>query len=206
MNRFLPYLCFFSQKRQGKRNSSTAYSGSYVRCLHEGADICWRDQISAQISADICADICRYLADICSKARLTMQSIYSCLCCRLSCRCHHRCTIVRRRPAPPPPSKPPSRPDPTLQSNKTRHIIMNPPMPSAAARRLRAPWQPTALVAFVVTASLLAAAAAASLSGTVVAPSPSPHGASPSFFGGAGGLRCRHSRSCSWRYCRRDGG
>jgi hypothetical protein len=42
-----------------------------VRCLHVGADICWCDQISAQISADIC----RYLADICSKAQLTMQSI-----------------------------------------------------------------------------------------------------------------------------------
>jgi hypothetical protein len=62
---------FFSQKRKGKQNSSTAHSGSYVRCLHVGADICWHDQISAQMSADIC----RYLADICSKAQLTIQSI-----------------------------------------------------------------------------------------------------------------------------------
>jgi hypothetical protein len=136
----------------------------------------------------------------------TYHAIHSRCCRHLSPRRHHRCTIVRCRPAPPPPSKPPSQPDPTLQSNEMRHIIMNPPMPSATARRSCAPRQPTALVAFVATGSLLAAAAVALLSGTIVVPSPSPRGASPLFFGGGGGHRHRRSRSCSRRRHRWDGG
>ncbi len=54
----------FSQKRKGKRNSSIVYIDSYARCLHGGADICWRDQIHTYLLAwpDICTDtICRYL-------------------------------------------------------------------------------------------------------------------------------------------------
>ena len=58
------HFFIFSQKRKVKQNSSTVFIDFYVRCFHGGADICWRDHISAQISADIC----KYLqisADIC---------------------------------------------------------------------------------------------------------------------------------------------
>ena len=76
---------------------------------------------------------------------------------------------------------------------------------SAAARRSRAPRGPIAFVAFVpfvATASLLAAAAVTSSSGTVVVPAPLPsRGVAVIFRGGRGVCRrCRrYSRSCSPR-------
>ena len=61
---------------------------------------------------------------------------------------------------------------------------------SAPARRSRAPRGPIAFVAFVATASLLAAAAAVtSSSGTVVFPAPlPPRGVAVVFLGGRGGI------------------
>ena len=75
---------------------------------------------------------------------------------------------------------------------------------------------PVAFVAFVATASLLAAAPVTSSSGTVVVPAPlPPWGVAVVFGGGRGGCCCcrRHLRSCSprhqgdaRRHCRQDGG
>ena len=60
---------------------------------------------------------------------------------------------------------------------------------SAPARRSRAPRGPIAFVAFVATASLLAAAAVTSSSGTVVVPAPLPlRGVAVVFGGGRGGV------------------
>ena len=90
---------------------------SYVRCLHGGADICWRDQISAQISADIC----RYLQIFMKVTYNTIQCYLleaqlPCLRRRTQIACSPRTDRVRRvccdrvparrrcRPGPPPPA------------------------------------------------------------------------------------------------------